>query len=354
DVQALAELWRITGETSCRDAFTSHWRTIREFDRRNTGAFSGGEKATGNAFAPTKIETCCTVAWMALSCDMLRLTGDPQVADELELSTFNAALGAQHPSGRWWTYNTPMDGVRKASAHDIVFQARAGSPELNCCSVNGPRTLGMLSDWAVMRDDRGFTVNWLGPLEWSNNDGSGAAVSLRCETTYPLDGRIIWHITSDKPVRLRFRIPAWAEGAGTRIAGTAVTLKPGTYLEAARTWRDADTVELLLPLKLRTFEGQQEQKGKISIYRGPLLLTYDQRDNAFDEAGIPPVEPARFSEAKLIPSSARSENLKAPWLLLEVPTTNGPLRLSDFASAGASGTRYRSWLPVAHTEASRK
>ena len=55
DLQALAELWRITGEPRYRDAFTSHWRTIREFDRRNTGAFSGGEKATGNAFAPSPI-----------------------------------------------------------------------------------------------------------------------------------------------------------------------------------------------------------------------------------------------------------------------------------------------------------
>ena len=66
---------------------------------------------------------------MALSIDMLRLTGDPLVADELELSTFNAVFGAQSPTGRWWTYNTPMDGHRRASAHDIVFQARAGTPE---------------------------------------------------------------------------------------------------------------------------------------------------------------------------------------------------------------------------------
>ena len=58
-----------------------------------------------------------------------------------------------HPSGRWWTYNTPMDGDRKASAHDIVFQARAGTPELNCCSVNGPRVARDARDWAVMRDD---------------------------------------------------------------------------------------------------------------------------------------------------------------------------------------------------------
>ncbi|MCX6909717.1 MAG: glycoside hydrolase family 127 protein [Verrucomicrobia bacterium] len=351
DLQALAELWRITGEARYRDAFTSHWRTIREFDRRNTGAFSGGEKATGNAFAPSAIETCCTVAWMALSCDMLRLTGDPRVADELELSTFNAALGAQHPSGRWWTYNTPMDSERKASAHDIVFQARAGSPELNCCSVNGPRSLGMLSDWAVMRDERGLVVNWLGPMEMTTKDSAGGTVTLRCETDYPLDGRIVWRITSARPMRVRFRVPAWAEGASARVAGKTVPVKPGSYLEAERTWRDADTVELHLPLPLRTFEGQREQQGKVSLYRGPLLLAYDQRDNAFDEAGIPSIEPARLTEAKLLPLREPVGKPRAPWLLLELPTAKGPLRLRDFASAGASGTRYRSWLRVAGHEA---
>src|SRR5258705_511119 len=90
---------------------------------------------------------------------MLRMTGDSVVADELELSLLNSILGYHSPTCRWVTYNTPMDGDRKASAHDIVFQARAGSSELNCCSVNGPRGLGMLSDWALMAGRRGLMLN---------------------------------------------------------------------------------------------------------------------------------------------------------------------------------------------------
>ena len=89
-----------------------------------------------------------------MTTEMLKLTGNSVVADELELSTLNSALGMHSPTGRWATYNTPMDGVRKASAHDIVFQSREGTPELNCCSVNSARGLGLLSEWAVMRDPR--------------------------------------------------------------------------------------------------------------------------------------------------------------------------------------------------------
>ena len=88
--------------------------------------------------------------------------GNSIVADELELTTLNSGLGLWSPSGRWATYNTPMDGVRKASAHEIVFQSREGSPELNCCSVNAARALGMISDWALMTDADGYVVNWYG------------------------------------------------------------------------------------------------------------------------------------------------------------------------------------------------
>src|SRR6266436_3267999 len=162
DLQGLLELYRITGEEKYRTAFEHHWRSIARWDRHNTGGFSSGEQATGNPYAPGAIETCCTVAWMALTVDMLRLTGDPLAADELELATFNGAAGAQHPSGRWCTYNTPMDGAREASAHTIVFQSCAGTPELNCCSVNGPRVPGMLSDWALKSAPGGFVLNWFG------------------------------------------------------------------------------------------------------------------------------------------------------------------------------------------------
>src|SRR3989442_8769729 len=184
DLQGLVELWRITGEQRYRDAFIHHWRSIRRWDRRNTGAFSSGEQATGNPYAPTAIETCCTVAWMALTLDYLRLTGDPRAADDLELAKLNGGLGAQHVSGRWWTYNTPMDGVREASAHTIVFQARAGTPELNCCSVNGPRVLGMLSDWAVMSAKDGLVVNSYLPGNCMVRTSAGQ-IELSLDHDYP-------------------------------------------------------------------------------------------------------------------------------------------------------------------------
>ena len=114
-------MYSITGDEDYKTAFENIWWSICLFDRHNTGGFSSGESATGNPDDTRAIETCCTVAWMALSVDMLRLTEDPYVADELELATWNGLMGAQNATGRSFTYNTPMMGVKKASSHDIVF-----------------------------------------------------------------------------------------------------------------------------------------------------------------------------------------------------------------------------------------
>lgn len=352
-LQGLVELWRITGDAKYREAFEHHWRSIRRWDRRNTGGFSSGEQATGNPYAPTAIETCCTVAWMALTIDYLRLTGDARAAGDLELATLNGGLGAQHPSGRWWTYNTPMDGVREASAHTIVFQARAGTPDLNCCSVNGPRILGMLAEWAVMSDADGLVVNWLGSGMYSLLLAGHEHVTLRAKGDAWRDGRIEWDFATavHHELTLRIRIPGWARMPKLLLNGSIVGQAiPGTYFTMRQRWKTNDVLILECDLPVRFVAGANEAANKVSLYYGPLLLAYDQASNPFDEESIPPIDLTRLDQARVVsasPSQTDRGLLPPPWLILEVPTTaSGVIRVIDFANAGAGGTRYRSWLPA--------
>jgi DUF1680 family protein len=349
-VQAVAELYFITGEKKYRDAYERTWWSIVEGDRHNTGGFSSGEAATGNPYDPRPIETCCTIAWMAVTRDMLRLTGDSRAADELEVSTWNGVLGAQSHTGRWWTYNTPMDGDRKASAHEIVFQARAGSSELNCCSVNGPRGIGVLSEWAVMTGSDGVAVNYYGP-------GSVTIASERCgslrieqETTYPLgDGRVRLTLTPKRPARfaLTLRVPSWSARTKASVNGTdvAAAAKVGSYLSIDREWRPRDQVELTLDMRLRAWAGEREAAGKVSLYRGPILLAYDPRLDRFAPAEVPNIDWHAGAEVLFADASPPAPP-PAPLLRLRCKTADGgTITLCDFASAGAAGNPYRSWLP---------
>jgi DUF1680 family protein len=288
---------------------------------------------------------------MALSVDMLRMTRNPVVADELELSLYNGMLGGQSPTGRWWTYDTPMDGVKKASAHDIVFQARAGSPELNCCSVNAPRGLSMLADWALMVGKDGLYLNFYGPGVITAPLPNGALLTLAQTTAYPVQGKvtIIVGLAQASAFTLHLRIPGWSQANTVAVNGETVEgVHAGEYLPLTRTWRDGDRIEVELDMTLHFWQGERESAGKVALYHGPILLAYDQRYNAFDPAELPVLDLSRLTYA-----AVAWQGPMPPWLLLRFDGAcfdgvgGAPLLLCDFANAGMVGTEYHSWLPVA-------
>ena len=350
-IMGLAELYRITGDEKYRRAFEHIWWSIVKLDRHNNGGFSSGEQAQGNPYHKGAIETCCTIAWIALSVEMLRLTRNPIVADELELSTLNSVLGLHSPNGRWVTYNTPMDGTRLASAHEIVFQARAGSPELNCCSVNGARGFGMISDWAVMASADGVLLNWYGPSKIHAQTPAGVIVELTQKTEYPRGNNVQLTVGPSKTSRfpLNLRIPHWSSNTMVAVNGKEVEgIQPGRYLVLDRTWKQGDIVDLTFDFSLRFWVGEREYAGKTSIYRGPLLLAYDRRFNQMDPDKIP-----MLNASGLIPEEVTSREWLPPLFLLQFKASAGlSLHLCDFASAGAGGGPYRSWLEVQGATAS--
>ncbi|GEM_PF-3333328 len=366
-VQAVAELYFITGEDRYRRAFTQIWRSIRERGRHITGGFSSLEEATGNPYDPRPIETCGTIAWMALTLDMLRMTGDSLAADELELSAWNAVLGAQHPDGCWWTYNTPMGGVptegmspmglpapmndvpwylgeRVPARYDIGWQDREGASYLSCCANNGPRGLGIVSEWAVMTAADGLTLNFYGPSTFVARAPSGQNVRLAQSTSYPIGGRIRLVVTPDRNEQftLRLRIPGWSRATRVLLNGQAHPIpKPGTYLSLNRVWRSGDTIDLTLDMSPRILIGgppppdsrtDGSAEGKVAIYRGPLLLAYDARFDNYDPAHLPAVDTTQAP--RLLPVNS---DAPGPLLLLQFATVSGgTITLCDFASAGHS------------------
>ena len=347
----LAELYRITGDASYRQAQLHWWWSIFRTDIHNYGGFSTNEQAVGNPFQSGSIETCCTVAWMTLSVEALRLSGDSRIADALELATWNAVLGYEHPSGRWCTYDTPMDGKRVASAHQIVFQSRPGTPELNCCSVNGPNGLGLLGQWSVLGGTNGLYLNYYGPGQTKFQLEDGQAWSFLQTTDYPRGGTVEIEVRPPQAsaIPLFMRIPEWSKETKVSVNGVAVEkVTPGTYLKIKRTWKPGDKVTLGLDLRLRALRGDQHVRFDTSLLRGPLLLAFDQKYNAMDPADMPELDLAALP---LEPLSADDPIMKAkplaPIIAVATQTPEGKrVVLCDFGSAGAYGTLYRSWLPV--------
>ncbi len=223
---------------------------------------------------------------------MLKLTGMSLVADELELSTLNANLGGQNPAGNWWTYNTPMDGTKEACSAlgTINFQCRAGSPELNCCSVNGPRGLGLLSEWAVMQSKDDVVLNYYGPSVIQFPTPVHRTLTIEQRTDYPVSGnvQIKLRLARSEKFGLKLRIPAWSAATRLAINGSVVSgVSAGTYQSITRVWKDGDTISLDLDMSQHYWVGARELEGKVSLYRGPILLAFDPVYNSMGPDEIP-------------------------------------------------------------------
>ncbi len=355
-LQGMVELYRITGDETFRTAFLHHWASMRRFEYRNTGGFSSGERATGNPYKDDAIETCCVVAFEEVMIDALRLAGISTIADDLELTTLNAMLGAQHPSGAWCTYNTPMSGQRIPSHIHIIFQAREDTPHLNCCSVNGPRGYGSISRWGVMRSDKGLVLSYYGPMTAEVSLADGTPVTISQETDYPFDGaiKVKVDVAQPKEFTLALRIPAWSANTEVSLSGDVVRdVRPGTYLTLDREWKAGDQITIGLDMGVRYEPGDLDEFGKVSLYRGPVLLA---RDDRFKTDAEPKVDISRLSEAKLVKLDdqiAEAAGSHKPWLVVDVPSADGKtLRLIDFANAGATTidgkatSSYVTWLPA--------
>ncbi|NQT15122.1 MAG: glycoside hydrolase family 127 protein, partial [Planctomycetes bacterium] len=354
-LQGMVELYEITGDEPFRRSFLNYWASIRRFDQRNTGGFSSGERATGNPFRNDAIETCCVVAWQTVMIEALRLSGNSQIADDLELTTLNAVLGSQHPSGAWCTYDTPMNGHRVPSHEAIQFQARADTPQLNCCSVNGPRGYGMLSEWALMQTGDGLVVNYYGPMEARASLANAAPITIRQETDYPVGDAVTLTIDTPQPKRftLALRIPGWSDATEVLLNGEALPdAKPGSYLRLARRWQAGDRLKLRFDMPLRYVSGDLQQYGRVSLYRGPILLALDDRFTPHNDEPTT-IDVSKLDRAELVSvdeAIAKTAGRCPPWLVVDLPAGDGKtVRLIDFASAGATGGEYRTWLPASGT-----
>ncbi len=344
DVQAIAELFRITGDTQYLEAFTRIWRSIRTHDRRATGGFTSFEEATGNSWDARYIETCGTVAWSILGVDMLRLTDDPIVADELELTLFNGVLGSQSPDGRHWTYHSPMGGIPTEGAdnranyvgyrwpafYNLDWQARFAYPQLSCCATNGPRGIGTLVEWAVEVSSDVVTMNYYGASTTTFQLPDGTDVRLEQQTDYPAEGSVRLVVESSHPstFTLRLRIPQWSMNSQVKLNGEPVAARAGTYLELRREWQPGDTVAIELDVTVRVVDGQREAAARSVAYRGPLLLVYDAWRGPHDLFAMPKVS---LRQQPVISTQTPDTLIDATF-----QSSSGPIRLIDFASAGQS------------------
>ena len=348
------ELYRTTGDRRLLDACLNAWQDIVDHRLYLTGASSYKEHFHDDFDLPNISnvgETCVTVTWLQFNAQLLRLTGEARFAEQLERVSLNQLLGAQRPDGSAWGYYVQMEGKKPYSA----------TLDGHCCLSSGPCGVALLPTFAVSTDADGAVINLFdaGIAHLTLRDGT--PVTVRIETQYPADGLIHMAVDSAAPkaFAVKLRIPAWAAGSEVKTSiphvGDALPGSDG-YTTLRGTWAPGSSVELRLKLAPRLVVGDHLNQGKVALCCGPLVLAADEALLAADGQSLNTIAIAKPDLAALAvtPEPAPAEFKTWPGaqvFRVNAVTRRGgkpaSVRLVGFADAGATGARYKVWLPLA-------
>lgn len=334
----LLELYRVTGDPRLKKDLLAAWQDIADHRLYLTGSGSNYEVWTDGDTLPNgqeknPNETCVTVSWEQMNLQLLRITGDPRFADQIEKTVYNHLLGAQKPSGDAWCYYSGLSG-----------QKPYGS-ETNCCLSSGPRGVALLASIACMRDEKGGVYVNL----YNAGTASAGKVTLTQKTDYPVSGHIEINVALDaKQARfpLHLRIPAWANGkAALHLNGRNYPLEiQNGYAVIDRDWRTGDKVSLDLPVQPHVVMGDHSNVGRAAVLYGPYVMTVDTVLNP----GISDPTSLSIDGKDLHVAKATDELPGEIRLTGHVLSPNGkslPITYTPFAFAGRDGLGfYAVWL----------
>jgi hypothetical protein len=226
-------------------------------------------------------EMCAVVEEMFSLSHLVAIFGDGAMADRLEMLAYNGLPGTT--TADFWAHQYDQQANQV-----IVNRAKRAwvsngndsnlyglEPNFGCCTANMHQGWPKLvSHMWMATADGGLAAVVYGPSEVKAKVGDGSIVTVTETTDYPFDGTIRITVQSAQSVEfpLYLRVPGWANGevaikmGGQTISGQAT----GSFLTLKRKWEPGDTVELILPMKLRT---ERRFNNAVSILRGPLVFS---------------------------------------------------------------------------------
>ena len=191
------------------------------------------------------------------------------LGDLMERAILNALFAAMSADGRRVRYYTPLNGERKFWPNDLY-----------CCPNNFRRAMSRLPEYVFYAKEKAILANLYTACS-AELDIGGEKVRVTETTDYPKSGKVKFAFDVAQPAffSFRLRLPRWCRTPAVRINGQAVPYKfgAGEILALPKVWRAGDTVELDLPMSVRTVRGRKRQSGRFAVMRGPVVYALDTR-----------------------------------------------------------------------------
>ena len=242
------------------------------------GRFSGDEHLSGKS--PDRgTELCSVVEYMYSLEELFAIFGDNNLADRLELLTFNALPGTTTADMWAHQYDQQSNQVlvngdkRTWSTNGNYSNIYGLMPNFACCLANMHQGWPKFTESLWMAtNDNGLIAVAYSPSVVKAKVGNGKEITIHEETDYPFNGSVKFRINTLKPLSfpLYLRIPGWADNVGIRYKGKTISGKGGSTVKIVARWNNDDTITMNIPMDIRV---EKRYNNAVSILRGPLYFS---------------------------------------------------------------------------------
>ncbi|NQX64372.1 glycoside hydrolase family 127 protein [Paenibacillus qinlingensis] len=236
-----------------------------------------------NRLGASTCETCNSYNMLKLTKHLFGWEPLAERADYYERTLYNHILGSQHKGDGSVCYYVSLEmGGHKDFRNKFDF---------SCCIGSGMENHASYGTGMYFHEADNLYVAQYAPsiLDWSE-----MGVTLEQETNFPEEGIIRFRVSCKQSVSftMNLRQPGWAEDGMTVRINNEVAIEhhvPSSFLAVSRLWEDGDTVELVLPMKVR-MEAMPDNLNRVAFTHGPLVLAGDlgpwPSDEASEEQGL--------------------------------------------------------------------
>lgn len=287
--QGAAAFSHVTGEKKYRDAVIQYFKLVAEKEIFVTGT-GGGKDSVGEYWFDGAVrqtsddpgcglgETCVTATYMHLCESVFSLDEMYQEPmDQMEISLYNALLGAMAPCGDLWTHSNPTPltggGCKTIPPDQIGRCFKKPFDGHDCCRAQGPEGLAFGAAHAVLQIPGGVMINFYEDFTLRDAADSGEEYTIECTGGYPASGRTELTFRTAKTLKrkLVLRIPAWAENCEVELNGSPVAVCLGKYCVLEREWNDADRIKIQFHPEVKVIRPAGTQ-GVFALKYGALIL----------------------------------------------------------------------------------
>jgi hypothetical protein len=310
---AMADIAALTEDKEMLAAVDRIWNNEtgkKMYVQGGVGAIGDGERYGANYELPNATaynETCAAIANIYFNQRMFLLHGDAQYVDVLEKILYNGFLSGVGLDGKSFFYTNALQ-IHNFLHHPDMESERSGWFECSCCPTNIARLMPSIPGYIYAQKKDSIYANLFisGIASLQINDQK---IELKQENNYPWDGNLKFTFNTEQPINFNMliRIPGWAQNVAIpnhlyhftnestskvliSVNGKNVDFQiQNGYAVIKRNLKKNDQIQVVLPMEARRVAADtmiNDNIGKLSLQRGPIMYCAEWKDNAGKTSNI--------------------------------------------------------------------